>query len=316
MNLSLGIKGEYEISVFRDGVEREHYEFQNMLLDVFLDRWSNPTGTQTTSGAYCFVGAGTTPPVESNTQLEAFVAQAPGAVSMQYSVGAANEKIGSDYWAKGTFTFNFNLGQVVGNISEVGIQMSSGVSAHTNIDSRALIKDSVGNPITITLTAADQLVVRYKLRLKLPTTQTSGTFTIDSVSTTVTYECLNALSINAWSLYNMIPPYSSRPNAGVFSTSALRNNPELGRPTSNGSTGIVTSTVTKIAPGIKKYTFTIPVSGIPSVGSTFTYLSMEPASAISTSGDISQFGLHFNPAVTKTNEQTMTIGYEVTLTRL
>lgn len=319
MKLSIGVKGEYEVTVLRDGVVRSHYEFQNMLLDVFLDRWSNSTGTQSSSSARCYVGAGTTPPVGTDTQLEAFVAAAPSSINMQFGAGAQTEKIGSDYWAKGTFDFIFNLGQVVGNISEVGIKMNSATDAHTNIDSRALIKDAVGTPITLTLTAADQLIVRYKLRMKIPTTQSISNFTIDGVSTTVTWECLNALNINAWSLYNMVPPSFSRPGNLYYHTSALRNNPELGHPATNGgsSTGSgLTTSMTKIAPGVKKYSFTIPSTSVPTAGSTFTYISVYPTATITATGDYSQFGIHFNPAVTKTNEQTITIGYEVTLTRL
>lgn len=172
MNLNLGVKGEYEISVLRGNGAAETYTFSNLILDSFIDRWSNTSGVTASSELSCYVGSGTTAPAVTDTQLEAFVAKSPADANI--SGNYLNYKTGSDYWTEYTATFTYSLGQVVGNISEVGIQINDGSKVHTNIDSRSLIKDATNSPITLSLTSSDQLIVRYKITFKIPTTQSSA----------------------------------------------------------------------------------------------------------------------------------------------
>lgn len=190
MDLTYGIKGEYEVIVLRDNNPHIHYKFKNLLLDTFFTQWSQSSPTLSLS-CNCFVGSGTTPPQVSDTQLESFVAQAPATASL--SSYNSKEKIGSDYWAHSDLTFTFSPGQIISALGEIGIQMNTHSVSHTKINSRALIKDSNGDPVVLQLTATDQLIVKYRLSIKIPTTPAVGVFTISGVSTTVTMECLNVM---------------------------------------------------------------------------------------------------------------------------
>lgn len=314
MNLSFGVKGEYEVCVIRGSGIKEEYAFSNMILDVFVDRWANSSGNLITSELSCYVGSGTTPPVASNTQLEAFIAKSPSDANI--SENYLNYKSGSDYWTEYFATFTYSLGQVVGNVSEVGIQMNNATKVHTNIDSRSLIKDASNNPITLVLTANDQLIVRYKLKFKIPTTQSSTVITIAGTSTTVTWECHNALDYRAWSIYNMMQFSSTQPSYLYLNNSTLINNPELDRPTANTKLVINPPTTgVKIGPGQRQYVFTIASSVIPNSGS-FNYISFMPAIAFGSTGSYSQFGIHFSSPIFKTADQIFKLTYGVSLARL
>lgn len=313
MNLSLGVKGSYELEIVRGDGSNEQYAFDNLLLNSYVTRWSS-SANSLGNAWYCHVGSGTTPVTVTDTQLAGYIATCSTSGATSNGSGVTNYKDGADYWTEKVHTFTFTVGQVVGTVAEVGISPDL---SHTTITSRALIKDTSNNPITLTLTVNDQLVVRYRLRYRIPTTQVSSIHTIDGVSTTVTWECLNALQTKSWSLYCLSNSvFGTRPGSCDFSNSTLRNNPELGSTGFNGAASPSTHVYTEVSPGVRRHTFTIPSTAIPTAGSTFTYLAIDPGNSLNVSGDISIFGLHFSPAVTKTNNETITISYEVTLTRL
>lgn len=314
MNLNLGVKGEYEISVLRGNGAAETYTFSNLILDSFIDRWSNTSGVTASSELSCYVGSGTTAPAVTDTQLEAFVAKSPADANI--SGNYLNYKTGSDYWTEYTATFTYSLGQVVGNISEVGIQINDGSKVHTNIDSRSLIKDATNSPITLSLTSSDQLIVRYKITFKIPTTQSSAVVSIAGNSTTVTWECHNALDYRAWSIYNMMQFYSAKASYIYMKNAALVNNPELEVPQGGGVFIVsVTTTGVKISPGVREYTFTLPSSSVP-VGGSFNYLLFYPAIQFGGAGSKTQSGFHFSVPVEKTSDQIFRVTYGVSLTRL
>ncbi|MBD8496659.1 hypothetical protein, partial [Pseudomonas syringae] len=64
-------------------------------------------------------------------------------------------------------SYTFPIGGATGNISEIGIGWAL---TGTSLFSRALVKDSSGNPITITVLADEQLRVYYQFRVYQPTT--------------------------------------------------------------------------------------------------------------------------------------------------
>lgn len=88
-----------------------------------------------------------------------------------------------------TFTSVFSTGEVVGNISEVGI--GYGGSATTNapleLFSHALLKNPDGQVITLPVTAADTLTIRYVLRYSY---LTSGSLTSSIGEVTFSYSFL------------------------------------------------------------------------------------------------------------------------------
>lgn len=168
------VAGYYKIEVKRpDGSTRLFFEFPNLVTNNGLDRIC-------TGGIYfpnCYVGTGSTPPVETNTQLENLVAYKTGHSSM--SGPASAPSLPNPYrWFRKTFVFP--QGAYVGNVSEVGVGWGA-----TTLFSRSLIKDENGNPITITLTSIDVLTITYEFRFYLNDVVSEYTLDINGVTTNI-----------------------------------------------------------------------------------------------------------------------------------
>lgn len=84
--------------------------------------------------------------------------------------------------------WRFNQGDVVGNVSEVGVALSSFPTSSTPLLSRALVVDVNGDPTTITVLADEYLEVEYELYLNA-SASSSGTLTqdIDGTPTSTSY---------------------------------------------------------------------------------------------------------------------------------
>lgn len=130
--------------------------FENLITDNGL----NLLSTSTTKWSYCSVGSGNSNPVDSNVQLDNFIASAfnpivtPGIYTTERQSYIR-------------FQYTFGVGAVVGNVSEVGV---GPVAGGTNLFSRALVKDSGGNPVSISILADEQLIVTYEFLVSQPVT--------------------------------------------------------------------------------------------------------------------------------------------------
>lgn len=173
MNVAVKAKGRYRLSVCgADGqAKRETPWFDNLITDNGLDLMY--------SGGYlsaCAVGTSNAAPAVTDAQLGALLASTTN-VSRSDGKNIAT----SPYYLFQVATFEFGLGDVVGNVAEVGVGSNA-----TNLFSRALIEDSGGNPTTITVLSDEILRVEYELRVSIPEVDTSGTFDIDGTTYTWT----------------------------------------------------------------------------------------------------------------------------------
>ncbi|WP_444919126.1 hypothetical protein [Microbulbifer sp. JMSA003] len=137
---------------------------------------------------YCQVGSGTATPAEGDTQLAGFIASA---IYTGSSDGRSTTPGNRYEWKR--YTYQFDEGAVVGNISELGISPDNS----GNLFSRALVKDSNGNPTTISVLADEILVVTYELRLYKP----EGDFVGSSNGYNYTARIAKCDSNYDWSLY-------------------------------------------------------------------------------------------------------------------
>ena len=166
--MQIKVKGQYTIEVIQeDGSLKQgsglNVPFDNLLTDMFYA--SITENTYNANANSISVGTGSTPPVGSNTALQAQIASAGLSVSNVYTPALLQ--------GKQTGTATFATGGVIGNISEVGMFDYNG-----RMYSRALIKDANGGPTTITLTATDKLRVTYTIVTYLLNTTLSGTVTV------------------------------------------------------------------------------------------------------------------------------------------
>lgn len=149
--ISVGIEGRYKLVAHKaDGTSRVVADwFDNLVLDSGLER----LGTGGVVGT-CVVGSDSTPPAVGQSSLFALVASTTTQQSLERGTAVDNTYV---YFRK---TFRFAIGAAAGNLSEVGVGWGS-----TTLFSRALIKDDLGNPTTITILADEVLDVIYEARL-------------------------------------------------------------------------------------------------------------------------------------------------------
>lgn len=307
MNIQTGgkVSGVYGIKVLRNaGTDKEHLEdfgeSPNMLLDGFFERFAS--GNLSTSTWRMFVGSGTTPVEATQTQLVSQV----GSYDQMSVTSNDNVKVGSDYIVSSTGVAEWAIGAIVGNISEVGVRLGGLIGS--TVDSRALIVDSQGSPTTITVTAEDKLEISYTLKAVIPIEQVVSVHDFAGVQTTCTVERLAALDKGRNSLSSMLS-IADRLHASTNNT--LINDPESNSSSSSeridGSNLSVTST--NLGIGAKRKTFVISTSagnldgGIGGIGIAQAFYDLYHSIA------------RFDPKIPKSETQTLTLHFDLTLTR-
>lgn len=171
------MKGFYSVKVIEGGIVKDEGRVDNMLLDRFFDYVNSVERPRFTSATlYC--GTGTDPVLPSQTSLSNQVTLTSGTfptASPAVTLGALIEG-DTKVYAKNDYEFLFDVGQVVGNISELGAQL---LNDSGRIHSRALITDEQGQPTTITVTSNDRLIVSYTLEYYGDAADTVSTVMVD-----------------------------------------------------------------------------------------------------------------------------------------
>jgi hypothetical protein len=184
MNLGqakVGFAGYFKIEAIKqDGTVREVAPWQkNLILNQGLDL---VLGNGTFMSG-CSVGSGNSTPVVTQTALDALVANTNNTVSA--TNGFATTASPPYRWYQ--VTYQFNAGVAAGNLSEVGFGNWTG--SVNILFSRSLIKDSMGNPTTITILSDEILQVTYQCQAATnPGDHAAGTGTVTgfgSVSGTI-----------------------------------------------------------------------------------------------------------------------------------
>ncbi len=133
-------------------IKRETGWFSNLITNHGLDRILRAS----LIAPYCRVGVGSSAPNVNNLQLDQQIASTSSRVSEVY--GATSEP---PYYGWYRITYEFGVGGVVGNITEVGVSESA---TKSDLFSRALIVDSAGNPTAVAVQADEILQVVYECR--------------------------------------------------------------------------------------------------------------------------------------------------------
>lgn len=175
-----------EVTNTETGETREAAPLQD---NVFLSRYFGLNRAATSfRSIYCFFGTGSSVPDKNNTSLDSPVS-GYASTSGDY---LRNEKMDKTI-TNNIYRYELKVkcaasqGSIQGNISELGLSLSSNIS---NLFTRALIKDTHGNPTTISLGPNDIITVFYsfgfEIDLSNPVIKTK-TVTLRGVPTTVTF---------------------------------------------------------------------------------------------------------------------------------
>ncbi len=128
---------------------------------------------------YIELGTGSTPPTVADLSLETLLISKFANNPVSGAAGSGTDFISPIYSTSEGWELVFDLGEVIGNISEIGI------SANNNLFTRALITDGSGDPTTITLGANDILTVNYRLGYEMDTSHPPGSVSVDFDGVTI-----------------------------------------------------------------------------------------------------------------------------------
>ena len=160
--------------------------FNNHILDNGLSyvcrKYSSGTAI-----AGVVIGTGNSAPSDSDLALDSYLAKSSTAQG-----AASYSKNPDDRSVTSVRTFRFGPGVGTGNISEMGMGLAdsgANLGSSSELYSRALIRDSGGNPITITKLADETLDVSWEHTIFAPPNDIIGTFiqNIDGVDVDTSY---------------------------------------------------------------------------------------------------------------------------------
>ena len=309
IELKSEIEGIIKLEIIKeDGTLKEaeglNTPFYNLITDAGLDALGG--GYMLTGGGggafrYCGVGTGSTTPTVSDTALAAQTGSASDSGdtpnSVQYTV--------EPYYSQHQAVYTFAVGAVSGNLTEIGF--FSAESGGT-MWSRALIKDSGGNPTTLTLLATEQLKVTYTVRRYIPTSLT-GSFTLNTNGTnsTINYTITPAnISDSSVSWVTGKAICDARENVYAYETSTLESITSSPSGSPSGTTSTTANSYTQgsfisgitVTASLGVYNFT---TGIGSI----SFFTSRPGTSYA------GYQCSFSPKIMKTASQTLTIGIKL-----
>lgn len=156
VDLQCQIACEFELHIKdRNHNARQVVNFTNLITDAGLDMIGVYSFAEYLN--VCRLGSGSVVPAFTDTVLGNQIVSAP---VISYTYGGSDT---APVHSWGRYKYSFPPGSATGNISEIGI--SNSATETDSLFSRALIKDALGNPITLTILADDYLDVFYTVRL-------------------------------------------------------------------------------------------------------------------------------------------------------
>ncbi|UZV39777.1 tail fiber protein [Xanthomonas phage NED111] len=304
----MGVAGVFTISKGKslDALEVVADWQNNLITDGgmdFIGGREYPQSLYTVIG-YLGVGSGSAEPAFTDTALGAQVAR------VSYTSSDNGGTTTSPYYAYGRMQFQFPAGTATGVLSELGgFGYNSDTGAYV-LTTRALIKDSSGNPTTITVLADEILVVTYEIRLYPDLTPVVTTETIKGVSTTVTCK----------------PIALGRSGGLSGASSVVWSDYVWGCYYFTGGTGDGTGAVTDQYPPGSNVSFSeLQLQRVPYVPGTYyrdcicrMSINNNPGAPITAAAGISaaiSWQVGFNPGVTKTTSETANLRMRVSWSR-
>lgn len=158
----VGVSGQYKLEKLKKGKVVKDFGWQNNLI---LDSFFRELNVQATSFQLtkCQFGTGTTPPTVGDTGLET-------PLGNRYLLSKSPTKIIDTTSEADYITYTVERvwdsveGDVVGNISEFGIGITSGTTLIPYI--RSLLKDPLGQPTSVTVKSDETLRLTHRFNLR------------------------------------------------------------------------------------------------------------------------------------------------------
>ena len=316
MQANMGIAGEFRCVVKRaDGSTKIDTGYQkNLILNQGLDFFGGGNGYNMMN--YCVIGSGNSQPNYTQNKLDATIIGVTGTSwSYKNDYNAATD--GDLYKVNRVNKYSFSgLNNI--NVSELGLASTYSNATTYFLCTRALIKDSQGNPTTITVLNGEVLEIYYKLWMVSDVTDITGSLNVlDGIGGITAYNYKQRLASVGWnnsfasSIGSTIDILSSDYNNGKSSlflyTDDLQNH--LGQPSSANSlssSNITTQKSSYVSGSYKiRLTINIPISSGNGALRRILFATSMGTFQI-------RFGRVSDDApITKTNTQTLTVPVEV-----
>lgn len=271
-------------------------EFTNLITDNGLDIIA-------TTGSvyyYCQVGTGTATPAFTDVALGAKVAH------VGYSTSTYPTPTAAPYTRTITFKYTFNPGVLTVPITEIGV--SPAITG--NLFSRTLIKDTNGNPTSISLLSDEYLDIYYSLSVTPPSTDSAVSFTINGTQYNAIIRGLGYLISGQfmWQGFANSSIVNTYCYYGTLYTGAL--------PISASNSEVAAGTSLSLS----SRTALAYVNGQKKIQRTFTWTPAQGAFSIKSivffgGGSGPSFGLEFATPVPKTATQAFTLTFQLSWDR-
>lgn len=315
IGMHVAVSGKIRLQVLREGkVRKDTGWFPNLITNLGLDMLGASQATygqvDYTAVSRCTVGTGNTAPAVTDTALVSPLAYTSNTIGL---AGNTNPHYTSSYvvgppdYVQAVGTHTFSIGQVVGNIAEIGFGgLVSGSSTQLSLFSRALIMVG-GSPGTISVTAADQLIVTYAVCYYLNLTDTPYSVVISGTTYSGTVRVASSQS----TLGFLVCPVDR--SASVASAQITVNS-------YNGAIGGVTGTPSGTSLSLTAAQTAAYVLGNYSNTYTASYTTAQSnftggVTAFMISCNIGNWQFSVSPALAKDNTKVMTITFSISWSR-
>jgi hypothetical protein len=305
------IKGRYRmVAGKKNGASRVVADwFDNAFSTTGLDG----LGSSSMSASTMKVGTGTSAESASLTSLEGLVGTTTNRLSGTFSTFAVSGEYAG--WSR---TWRFGEGDAAGNLGEVGI----GTGTTASVNTRARIRDSLGDPTTITILSDEFLDVTYEMRHYMPTADIEDEIVLggDTYEYTIRPSCVHVST--RWRLLNadnatsiaMRHDTTTNQTSGLYQDNTLYSN-TTAESTITTSTGIANRTSASAATYTngnyyRDFTLTWGLTAAnftEGVGRGYIGLGLVPGSGVSWASGIYQ--IYWKDPIPKTDEEVLSLTF-------
>ncbi len=215
--------------------------------------------------------------------------------------GLASNAGSPTYVSTQSITFEFPLGAVIGNMTEVGIGWSN-----TAKFSRALIVDGGGTPTAVSVLSSEILQVNYRLHFYPQLTDSVGTFTIAGSGD---HDYVARHLMAGTTLGNSI--FTANPTASGLDCQTFDGSiVAVSGSSPTGVAGAISSVAGSYTPGTFYRDFTLTaLIGQSNFGTGIKSMTLKYKNLTGGGGDVSYFRTQcqFTPPIMKTGAQVLTL---------
>ncbi|UDL16965.1 hypothetical protein [Stenotrophomonas phage TS-10] len=303
------LEGFYRTEILRpDGSVRFDSGLNhNMILDHGLNQMGYSTGSFANS---CFVGTGTTPPQPTNNALQAQVMSA-GTSQKTTTFGKELGEAKPYAWLQSVWTFTAATANVT--LGEMGTGGNG-----TELVTRSLLKDTDGNPTTITLLTGEVLRVTHVLRNYFDLADNTGSFVVGGV--TYNYSARGILFRDSsywqlkggWAYPDAIRACEVPADSVWTSTGTLDQKLSKAATKSESFYPNSTPKPPNPSPGVTRW---VSVFGVNQANYTLGVRYFEVIHSQSNYRDGATYGILLDKALMKTDKMSMTVTLDITYVR-